>query len=79
MGRPVVAAEAWRSELSVAAGKVGIAAVVFDEDGCEGCEGIAETAVAAAVASWASAEREQCADGEETWESEEPPHSQPAC
>ena len=72
-----MAAGASRSELSVAVGKVGIAAaaVVFDEGGCVGCGGIAETAVAAVAASWAS---EQCADGEETWESEEPPHSQPA-
>ena len=89
-----MAAEAWRSELSVAVaavGEVGIAAAVEaaeEDDDFEGCGGIVETVVTAvvgvaadavAMSSAASPEWKQCAGGGETWQSEKPSDLQRAC
>ena len=80
-----VAAEALRSELSVAvagADKAGIAALVADEeDDYVGCDGnvVTDAAVDAAASSTSSAEWKQCGGGEETWQSEKPSDLQRAC
>ena len=90
-----MAAEAWRSELSVAVaavGEAGIAAAVEaaeeeEDDNYEACGGIVETVVVAAdavamssaAAAPASPEWKQCAGGGETWQSEKPPDLQRAC
>ena len=82
MAERVVAAEAWRSELSVAVGEVGVAAAVEaaaeEDDDFEGCGGIVETVVTAVVdvaadaVAMSSPEWKQCAGGGGTWQSEKP-------